>query len=998
MGRFRKLGLIIKIGFFFLFTHQSLISQVHAFIHYNVDNGLASSNVYSIMEDSKGYIWFSTDMGISRFDGYNFQLYSTAEGLAYNDVWGMYEDSKNRIWVYTFGPDFYYFENEKFHRVENNYAKDKSFTIINIKEDKNRNIWIKLVYGLYKFSNENELTRIDTKRISTANSENRFSISEGETDLIDTDENLFSIVNGELIHKRKLHSDIFPLKVWSASHLKLHFPDTSIYYFDQELYFDLEDTLIRKRIDVKDCSGIPAYIGDYWNAHFFSCNERLLVLNNAFEEIQDYSFVNKFDFQSLCIDSNRNAWIGTKNDGVYMLPHKGLRAKTYLIEKERYSVSTISKDREGKIWFGTKNGKIYYIKNDKINLYHNWIDDKSESFGAVKDLSFSDSGKLYVIYEKSVFRIIDLNNIDKPFLVNYFIDRNQILLKNRGYIEMASQKSFADSTTDTIIIATSFGLEKWTSKGNLFLSERLTKSRCYAVQKDENSGVWIGQPNGLFLHKDNYLDSLELLKERYHVLGKSIKTINIDNEQNKWIGTDGFGLFLLDRNNNLTLIEGLENTIIKSVFIDKQSEVWVATNNGLANINESLKVKFLTTAQGLASNEVNDVYTDSNYIYIGTHKGLTVIDKKIDLSQQNAPLFYIDKLLIRGVEQELSDNDSIYFYDLNYQQNSIKIDYTCLSYQSHKNITYEYKMSGIDTTWKETSQLSKEYPILPYGKSYVFNIRARDSNNQYSETTYQFEFKINPPWWETILFRLFVLSLVFLYLLYKINNFKEKEREKTAINKKFAELELQALQAQMNPHFVFNALQAIQDFVAGQDERSANKYMSNFSKLMRLFLESSKEKYISLDDEIQLLELYLELEQLRFEPTFDYIIDVPEVIDRSTLQIPAMLLQPFVENAVNHGLRYKKSKGFIKILISEDGNQLKIQIIDNGVGIKKAQEIKNKATQSYKSRGMTIIEERLKSLQYIDDVEIKIDVKDRYSNNTIDGTIVSLSIQIKDHL
>lgn len=223
-----------------------------------------------------------------------------------------------------------------------------------------------------------------------------------------------------------------------------------------------------------------------------------------------------------------------------------------------------------------------------------------------------------------------------------------------------------------------------------------------------------------------------------------------------------------------------------------------------------------------------------------------------------------------------------------------------------------------------------------------------------------------------------------------------KKQDKILNSKKFAELEMKALQSQMNPHFIFNALQAIQDFVAGKDERSANKYMANFSKLMRLFLESSKEKYLTLEEELELLGLYVELEQLRFDPPFDYQLDCPESIDWGTLQIPSMLLQPFVENAINHGLKYKKGQGFVKIEIREDKekDQLLIQIIDNGVGIKKAKEIKQQSTKSYKSRSMDIIEERLKTIQFVDDIEIGIAVNDRIENNQVQGTIVEITCPI----
>ena len=982
----------ISFLFFYFIYAVPLQSQQYAFLHYTVDDGLPSSNIYSIMQDSKGYIWFCSDMGISRFDGYTFKNITTADGLPFNDVWELKEDSEGRIWIYSYRSDFIYYKDGEIIQIENKEADDSRELIYNIKEDASKNIWLSTVENVYKYSPATSII------VQVKNSDIKKTASEfASEDFIIWDGTVNRIVNGEPEPYRSL---FYPKKVkknmsFYEKTALIHKKDTSIYITNNSFFFSLKDTLIKGQTFIDNCSDFPRFMGFYNGIYFFKSKERIITFNQDFEEIDDYHFLNDFDLTNLFIDQQQNIWIATDKEGVYMLPTKSFQTKTYKMNEDDYSVNAIVKDFDGIIWLGTKNGRIYYIKDKEVFLLDGPSEKRNKGFGPILDLHVSTTNKLYVIYQKSKLRVIDLDNINAAVSLKLYSSYRRDILEYTDFMSTSALKSFNNDFSDTLLTASNVGLSQWIKKDGVYYQYYYMTERSYAVQKDKDNNIWIGQPNGLFVYRDQKIDSLETLKKEYNFLGKNIKTIRVDSENNKWIGTDGYGLYVL-RDNKLEAIPELINTIIKNVFIDTKDQAWVATNKGLVRVNKDRSVQLYTTAQGLASNEVNGVFVDDEIIYVGTNKGLSVIDEQLKLSSSFAPYLYIDKLYIRGVEQELNEQDSTFYFDLNYQQNSIKVDYTCLSYQSNKNIVYEYKMSGIDTTWQSTSQLNKEYPILPYGKSYTFQIRAKDINNRLSHKTYQFVFKIHPPWWETSWFRLFVLACIALYIYYHFNKFKEKEREKTAINKKFAELELQALQAQMNPHFVFNALQAIQDFVVGQDERAANRYMSNFSKLMRLFLESSKEKYISLEDELQLLYLYIELEQLRFEPPFDYKIDIPDNIDRSTIQIPSMLLQPFIENAINHGLRYKNSKGFIHILIEEEDNQLNIDIIDNGVGMKKAKEIKENATQSYKSRGMKIIEERLKSMQYIDDLKIEIEIKDRYENGKLDGTIVSLIVPFKD--
>lgn len=205
-------------------------------------------------------------------------------------------------------------------------------------------------------------------------------------------------------------------------------------------------------------------------------------------------------------------------------------------------------------------------------------------------------------------------------------------------------------------------------------------------------------------------------------------------------------------------------------------------------------------------------------------------------------------------------------------------------------------------------------------------------------------------------------------------------------------LELKSLRTQMNPHFIFNSLNSVNSFISKNDERSANKYLSQFSRLMRMVLENSKYDFVSLSSEIDILELYLSLEHLRFENKFDYVFNIDNEIDKEGIEIPPMLIQPFIENSIWHGLRYLDTKGNLSVSIHKENNSLLWVIKDNGIGRKKSTELKTKNQQDRKSTGMKNIEERIRILNTMNNTNMEVSVEDLEQNS---GTLVSIRIPFK---
>jgi sensor histidine kinase YesM len=237
---------------------------------------------------------------------------------------------------------------------------------------------------------------------------------------------------------------------------------------------------------------------------------------------------------------------------------------------------------------------------------------------------------------------------------------------------------------------------------------------------------------------------------------------------------------------------------------------------------------------------------------------------------------------------------------------------------------------------------------------------------------------------------LLVLLLLAVGIGFGMVRKQEKERRKA-----YQLLGLKSLRTQMNPHFIFNALNSINNYIAQQDERAANKYLSDFSRLMRMVLEHSQKDFIPFEEELRLLKLYLKLEHARFGEQFEYEIEEAPGLNTSEVEIPPMLLQPFVENAIWHGLRYKSDKGHLRLSIRPTaGQRLRIEIADNGIGRARSRSVKTKRQSQYQSTGLSNTQQRMALLHTLYDKQYELSITDLLPGEEDPGTLVTLSLPL----
>ena len=489
-------------------------------------------------------------------------------------------------------------------------------------------------------------------------------------------------------------------------------------------------------------------------------------------------------------------------------------------------------------------------------------------------------------------------------------------------------------------------------------------SRIYdAILYGKNTAL-LGTNYGLFSFE---LNTKEIKAVNHSDLLRSrINCIYVDNDKNIWIGTKGKGLILMK--NNLVKLIHLGNVLGKSIStIDRKGDIlWISTNNGIAKAKvrihkDSISLQEITRIPGLYNNEIKDLCIDSTFVYAATQNGLVRFKQNYKAC---APPTYLTNVKINGKAIPIQKK-----YDLENNENNIEIGFVGLNYMNGSRTRYLYKLEGIDEDWISTFNTSVQYPSIQAG-NYTFRLKAINYQGVETSTPLQLNFKINKAYYDTLWFKItIVLSFLLTGSLIAlvVSRFKYlEERKRIALTQSMNIYKQQALSAQMNPHFIHNSLNSVQSYILQNDREGSSKFLSLFSRLMRKILENSRNQFISLKEEIEALQLYIELELIRFNHSFHFNLNIDKNIELRKVNVPPLILQPYVENAIHHGLRHKREENkTLNIKIWEDKNNIYISIQDNGVGRKKALEIKQRKTNTYKSLGMEITNKRMNLVKSI---------------------------------
>jgi hypothetical protein len=427
--------------------------------------------------------------------------------------------------------------------------------------------------------------------------------------------------------------------------------------------------------------------------------------------------------------------------------------------------------------------------------------------------------------------------------------------------------------------------------------------------------------------------------------------------------------------------DGLSSNNCRTIWVG-DNEMWVGTDKGLSRIilqPGPIKILKLSEGDGLSSNVINSIDVGDNMVVVATPEGLNYFDPR-QISFESRCSLVMDHIIVSDRQIELSGRSFL----LSHKDNNIKFEFAGISFRSGGEIIYDYRLIGLDTTWKTTRDNVLSYPTLPSG-DYTLELRAVNKFGIQSElisTPFTIEKLLVEKTWFRLLTLVSLLLITFLFVYWLVRRIRKKDLEKSEIRRRIAELEQLALKSQMNPHFIFNCLNSIQQFVLDKDVEGSNRFITGFSRLIRQTLDISARKEIPLSEEIIYLSTYLELEKTRFENKFTYEITVVNGANPEEVFIPPMMLQPFVENSIRHGLRYRPdSLGKIIINFDKMDGELVCVIEDNGVGRETAGLLKSRNPIEYQSKGMSLIAARVEFLNQDLKYPITIKIEDLTDEN-----------------
>ncbi|MEM7039568.1 MAG: histidine kinase, partial [Bacteroidota bacterium] len=427
-----------------------------------------------------------------------------------------------------------------------------------------------------------------------------------------------------------------------------------------------------------------------------------------------------------------------------------------------------------------------------------------------------------------------------------------------------------------------------------------------------------------------------------------------------WFGSNGGGLGLIDAEGLRTFlpVDGLPTSLVRALDLDPHGDVWVATPKGLCRVTASapnrtdIRLQTFTTRDGLLSDEINDLVATDSLIYLGTGRGLCFFDPRSNFTAGPPPQIYLEQVTA-GTRDLLRIEQP----ELPFGGNEIQFRMQGLSFRHGSALLYRHKLEGLEGDWSVGAERVVTYEALPPG-SYTFVAQAAAHQGTWSAPA-RFAFVIRVPFWRTTWFLVLVFAgllglatLVFVVRLRFV-------RSRAALQMRIVETEQQALRAQMNPHFIFNSMNAIQKLILQSREKEALDYLSTFGKLLRQMLHHARSHTISLADELRLLQNYLEIEALRLDADFSFKLEVAPEIFPEEWGLPPSLVQPVVENAIWHGLLPSERPGKVLVRFEREGDALLCTVEDNGIGRAAAAQ-RRAANATHVSLGLEMIRERLR--------------------------------------
>ena len=986
-------------------------SQQFPSTNFSTIDGLPNNSVYSIFKDSRGILWVGTANGLSAIQNGGVKNYYTSDGLAHNSCWAIVEDVNHNMWFGSHGGGLTFYNG-------------KNFEVINHKNglihNKIRRLFIhgNLLYVGTEFG------------ISVLDIKTRKIILNKK---IKGCRNLFQVM-GFFEFESKVYFQTFNDGLWNVDlkSKKIHLVTKqkgavfSLFKTNNYLYLantdsgnnSINKTKITNYISniksntsygstvfwdfVKDKNGTIYSAGNGVNFStggiFKNEKDKLTNLNTVFgidsNEVWSLYYEHKLDI----------LYVGTIDKGLFKIDLKQqiIFYPSSFFNKQKLEVVGIANTekenlilhkngllflKENKTTKELTNNSFYdfaqyrFRTNSKLREYEYFV-----SFSKTKLNGFELSGIKIInstIWVNSTIGLFSVNK--KGNIIDYypysnstfdFINPNKIIFQV-AYGKFCEVNNFRSNT----------GFKKYDTNNVNIPKEAFT------ILTLENKRYIASSSNGLYTYENGEFNSLyfnNIWKEKELVQAKI-------NDKEELVIANSFGdIFIIDVLKGFKIIKKIDRKqlIGNSIsFLECYKDyLFIGTEKGL-NIYKNGIVRLIDEEQGLTSKAFTSSNIKGTVLTMGTQNGYFEFDFKNYISAKNTPI----KIKLTGIEvnfEAINQNSFKWLsYDsdhivLPYNKNTVSIAFEPKNTQYPNKLEYRYKVIGLtNSNWsKWTNDKNINLTYLPNG-NFKIRLEIKDLFSGAISSNDILNIVITPPFWETWWFLLgsFVFVLICAYLIYinRIRLVKKQERAKSEVQKRLAETKMEALQSQMNPHFIFNAMNSIQNYIIDNNTDDALMYMGEFSKLVRKTLDNSSKQRINLADEIQYLQTYVRLENMRFQNQIAFELILDKELDLFETEIPPMLIQPFIENVFVHAFDSRYVNAKLVLSFKQLDNYLLCEIIDNGKGMQSVN-----LNKFHASKGIDLAKERIALFQVGNENPITI------SSNPNEGTTVALKIQM----
>lgn len=971
-----KKGLLSFI--FLCISPLSLLAQSMGYIHYGISENLLSSQVYELMEDDKGYIWALTDKGIHRFNGANFEEIPIEESLSQNLPIDLLEDDSGTIWFLfldgSLGSYNSLVDTIQPHAMNAEIQKICStsrFTRAPLNNSLHMTNDGGLIYSFYY------LGLILVYPDSVQRVDNQFDCHLNVLKVKGVD----IVCHSKNISKNRLRFNLFGHinKLTIDNETSTISGGTNVFFQNESSEGFLVDGNILMRVEE---DGLAAYtvfesvvlaVRELKKGEltvFFDGKRPVVVDIKSLKKLRETTF--PFEFVTYCIkDKEGGVWYSTLYNGILYIPPVAFSKYDLTTDKQ---ISAL-KLWDNKLYYGTLNGEIGYIEDKQIyTIVPPNIEKEISDFFVLHD-------ELYVLTNHVMLKLEDGQVVNRFPEMDYKLSAKDICLID-----------------DTLFMARNNGLQF------IFNSELYYNNQKIINQNNQY----------VRLEKLNYQLRISSICEwngqLYGAIGNTIQKLNNKNQafdtvfvstsKIRSIRANTYGFFYLT-NEGVYWINKLKdkhqcilaspNFGINEIYLN-QNALWIAGMKGIykTELNSttfSFDLSHLELCRSTENIDFRVIEPSKEKLYVGSSQGIFEVAHKELGKRSNEINMYLNRVENNGKKVDLLDEGNF-----SHDQNGMIFYLDVLKNSNRSDIMIEYRLST-SSEWETTTQLKIEFPFLAPNE-YHFQARAC-IDGKYSETR-EYQFVIVASFWERSSTKIGAVIAFFLFILWyfqrriiKMRREQETEHKIAVLEKQAKRLHQQALSAQMNPHFMFNALSSIQTFILENDTAASEKYLTDFGHLMRLILESSIDEFIEIDKEIKLLRAYLNLEQLRHEFSFQFHIDCASELLDEGFKIPAMILQPIVENAVEHGINGSDS-GKIEVVFQDKETYVECRVIDNGN--MNSPEEKSFHGIHYKSRATHILTDRITILKADYPKTLFENVKSNETNNP--GTIIKITLPL----